>query len=53
MARTEKLEQVHEACRAIVEEVKQEDGCLDYHRMQGADDKRELAWFERWRDGAP
>ena len=41
---------VEEACRSIVDEVLAEDGCLTYHLLQGAEDRRRFAWFEQWRD---
>lgn len=42
--------EVEEACRSIVDEVVQEDGCLTYHLLRDAEDGQVFAWFEQWRD---
>jgi quinol monooxygenase YgiN len=52
VVKPELLDYVRQVCRAIVDDVTQEDGCIDYHLMRGAEDDRVVGWFERWRDEA-
>lgn len=50
VAAPDSTDHVEQACRSIVDEVLQEDGCLAYYLLRGVDNRRGFAWFEQWRD---